>query len=281
MKRVHLLGYLYGTLGAMWFLSLTVQAGAESAQEKPKVFILQLKPLDVDEKKAMIIDGLLTSEVAKCDALEVVSGSDVQEMMNLEASKQEIGCTDEISCLAEVAGALGARYLIYGTVGQLGEKLVLNLNFRDVEEASSITRQTLTINKVDDVPELLARTTPDWLNRAGFNVRETTPAPSPAPSLAKKKSQKEIHTPTDALNNVDRVLREGPKSTEALWQWGWTGAGALIGGAALYYDFTAVTSRDDKLQPQDWVGPAGVVVGASMVALPLLVNPFKGPSNEP
>lgn len=41
-----------------------------------------------------------------------------------------MGCGDS-SCLAEIAGAMGAEFVVFGDVGKLGETFVINLNLFD------------------------------------------------------------------------------------------------------------------------------------------------------
>src|SRR3712207_6923041 len=38
----------------------------------------------------------------------------------LEAAKQSVGCADDSSCLADVAGAMGAELVVFGAAGKLG-----------------------------------------------------------------------------------------------------------------------------------------------------------------
>ena len=63
-----------------------------------------------------------------------------------------MGCDDETSCLAESAGAMDARYVIFGDVGQLGPLLILGLNLFDAREAKAVSRKVVQTKDLEDFP---------------------------------------------------------------------------------------------------------------------------------
>jgi len=116
-------------------------------------------------------DGaLLTSMVASAAAadarVEVLTERDLQKAMDVEAGRLIMGCdTSSSSCFAEVAAAMDASQVLHGSVGTLGDDVVLNLSLFDSARATAVGRVTAkarTIgalaDRVDDsVAELLAR----------------------------------------------------------------------------------------------------------------------------
>ena len=90
----------------------------------------------------------------------VVSGADMRAMLDLEAQKAALGC-DEASCIAELGGALGVPFLIVGSVGAVGSRLVLNLKLLAVEESKVVGRVSEVLPDLDAVldamPELVDR----------------------------------------------------------------------------------------------------------------------------
>lgn len=106
---------------------------------RAQVLVLSLEPQRVDPQLAAVLDGLITQRVSDVPSLEVVTSKDLQQLADLESQRMQTGC-DTASCLAEIAGALGARYVIYGSVGRLGELLVVQLNLFDSEAGKAIAR---------------------------------------------------------------------------------------------------------------------------------------------
>lgn len=77
---------------------------------------------------------------ASVEGTEVLSSRDIEKIIALESQKQLAGCSAS-DCLAEVAGALGARLVLFGELGALDNQLVLTLNLYDAEAARSVARQ--------------------------------------------------------------------------------------------------------------------------------------------
>jgi len=77
--------------------------------------------------------GIVAAEVAALGH-SVVSSSDINAMLSLEKQKELIGCT-EVSCLAEIGGALGVEMMVNGSVGKLGDVFSLTLALVDTRKA--------------------------------------------------------------------------------------------------------------------------------------------------
>ncbi len=97
---------------------------------------------------------------------EVLSTRDIERLVALESEKQLLGCTDSSACLAEVAGAMGARLVIFGELGSLDDQLLLTLNLYDANQAKSVSRQivrgptlTAVADGIDDAIGLLVAPT--------------------------------------------------------------------------------------------------------------------------
>ena len=59
--------------------------------------------------------------------------------MGMKQMNSALGC-DDVSCAAEIGGALGARYMLTGSVGKLGSKLNISLILFDTEQVKVISR---------------------------------------------------------------------------------------------------------------------------------------------
>lgn len=71
--------------------------------------------------------------------LSVITNSDVQALLGLERQKQLLGCSDQsTSCMAELAGALGADGVVLGTVVRVGRKYQVNVRIIDATSAQPL-----------------------------------------------------------------------------------------------------------------------------------------------
>jgi hypothetical protein len=112
-------------------------------ERRQRLLLLDLEALAVEPATARIIDGLLTDAVHRhSEQLELLTAADMRQMLELEATKQGLGCTTE-SCLAELAGAMGARYVVFGQVGKLDTLTLVQLNLFDSRAARSLGRKEI------------------------------------------------------------------------------------------------------------------------------------------
>jgi TolB-like protein len=135
-------------------LSPTVSLASEDS--RPEILIMDLQHSeDVKPDIARTLSELVTSEISSRDHVRTLAGSDIRNMLELEGEKQAMGCDIDASCLAEVANAMGARFVVFGRVSTLGGLIVLTLNLVDAERAQALARTTIQAGSLDKlVPEL-------------------------------------------------------------------------------------------------------------------------------
>lgn len=145
-----------------------------------RVLLLDLRGENVDEASVRLLDGMLPTPLQDIDGLEVISGAELRKMAELEAERAVVGCESDGSCLAELAGALGAGLAISGQVGQLGSQLVMNLQLFDAGEARVVSRVTRRVGSfealADAVPDAVRELMAPTLAARGLSA-STTAAP--------------------------------------------------------------------------------------------------------
>lgn len=93
-----------------------------------------------DADSAALLTEMVTAALGKEQKLDVLASADVRRQLEVESSKQVLGCAEEQSCLAEIANAMGARYVVYGKLGMLDDVVVLTLHLFDSEKAQAAGR---------------------------------------------------------------------------------------------------------------------------------------------
>lgn len=97
--------------------------------------LLALVPLSgVDEGTARLLGDALAGELRKRPGVRVLSQADVAALLGVERTRQMLGCA-ESGCLAELGGALGADRIVHGSLGRVGDSLVVNLATLDPKKA--------------------------------------------------------------------------------------------------------------------------------------------------
>lgn len=127
---------------------LRAEGEAPEVARRLSVLVIDLKAEHLDPADVAPLDEALTVLLSRHPELEVTSGQDVRRLLEVEADRQKSGCEDD-SCLAEIAGALGARLVVFGQIGRVGSRLILSLNLYDSERARPVGRALVEGDSVD------------------------------------------------------------------------------------------------------------------------------------
>ncbi|MDP2345658.1 MAG: hypothetical protein Q8O67_32240 [Deltaproteobacteria bacterium] len=118
--------------------------------EPLKVLVLDLSAEGVPTSTASLVRDEITVSLGHDLRLEVLSTEDLRRAVSVEAEKMSLGC-NEASCLAEIGQAMGARYIVHGSIGALGSTTVVHLSLFDGEQSRAIARETVEAKNADDL----------------------------------------------------------------------------------------------------------------------------------
>lgn len=138
-----------------------VMTGLPVHAEPARMLLMDLKATLVEEETVGLITAVISSELSEYPDFELLTGADMRQLVELEAEKQSMGCANDNSCLAEIAGAIGARYVVFGEMGMLGKSYLLALNLFDSVETKALGRVT---KRAKDV-EVLADAIPAMIKK--------------------------------------------------------------------------------------------------------------------
>jgi hypothetical protein len=227
------------------------------------------------------IGGLLNETIiSKLDATDqfssIISGSDMRDIIDLEAQKSALGCEQD-SCLAELGGALGVPFMLVSDLGKFGNQFILNIKLVSVEESKVVGR----VNKILKDEAALLRALPLAVQEVvdlAFGVAEEDKAPEPTPAAAASVTTAVSVSPTDSV--FKRPLLWAGLGLVGLSAGGgsWS-AGSVEGAMITYNDEVDEASLDDaewmmdewqsNLERHKWMQPvsnAGMIVGAGIAA---------------
>jgi hypothetical protein len=140
-------------------LTVCLLASLPASAEPFKALVLDFQPEGVRPAIARLATELIAAELSNLDGLEVMTKSDLKTIAELEGEKQAAGC-DENSCLAEIAGALGARYVIYGDVLLVKPRYTLTVKRFDAKRAKVDQRVVRVVERAADFPEAVSAVVP-------------------------------------------------------------------------------------------------------------------------
>jgi hypothetical protein len=117
----------------------------------------RLLVLDVTGDGSPSVRGLaqraVTEELTNLGTYDVLSTRDIQSMLDTEAEKQAAGCDGNSSCLAEVAGALGAAVVVAGETTAIGSGFMVQLTLLEPRAARVLARGSAKASVEEDIPD--------------------------------------------------------------------------------------------------------------------------------
>ncbi len=110
----------------------------------------------ISQEKADVLADLLAEEISRMGDVQVIGKGDIISILELAKQKRLAGCDDK-ECISDVAGALGVRWMVSGSVTRFGQVYVLNLKLFDMERAEVISRASRKAKGEEEVllPEIL------------------------------------------------------------------------------------------------------------------------------
>jgi hypothetical protein len=168
------------------FLAAAVALAAPVDKSSVRVLVLDFKPSGgVEANVVENITGLSAAILSEDERLEVLAGPDLRQMINLQIQKGEAGCdVDTASCIAELAGALDANYVVIGNVGYLGRTLNLNIVLFDQASGKNAGRRAVQAKDLSELSDALRAPLHGLVAGAlGTAAPERPAAPGPSAGL--------------------------------------------------------------------------------------------------
>lgn len=263
-------------------LSLLLLAGPAAAKSRIVVLGISASSEALRPVAESINEQVLT-DLGREERLDVLGTSDVQAVLGLERQKQLLGCSDSSNCLVEISGALGAPWLVSGSLAKLGKAMRIDLKLIRTRDGKVVFRDGRTFKDESDVFEAVSALVSKLVKAIDFKEGAGNVAPGPTPEPVKVTPTPVEPKPTAELPPppAPPAVEKSAAPSSSLGKWVLGGAGlaaALTGGALVgigFANYEATRSRRAELDyavAQSNYGAAnglkvtGVVVGAAGIA---------------
>ncbi len=136
----------------------TTTTTATTPELRERLLVYGLKADGVDDRIVKSIERSIVS--AAVDAgYDAISTQDIATLLDIEASRQAAGCDGESSCVAELAGGLGAKLVVTGTVVRLDDaRFELSLTLLEQNATTVRNRATTDAASAAGLRDLTAET---------------------------------------------------------------------------------------------------------------------------
>jgi hypothetical protein len=110
----------------------------------------------VDAKLLPVLNELMLAVITEDGRFEqVISGADLQELLNMEQQKAALGC-EASNCMAEIGKALDVPFMLTAELGMIGGQSVFNIKILDIDRAEVLAREGGVIHGSDGLPDLVS-----------------------------------------------------------------------------------------------------------------------------
>jgi TolB-like protein len=166
-------------------LGCLLAAGSAQAESKPKVVVLNLAPSDPSLKQlADSLSEQVLTELGRTRRVDTLGQSDMTAVLGLERQKQLLGCGElATSCLAEFSAALGAPWLVSGSIARLGKAVRIDLKLIRTSDGTAVYRDGRSTHDESEVFEVVSSMVKDMASKVEFGpssgaVAATVDAPA-------------------------------------------------------------------------------------------------------
>lgn len=258
-------------------LAVLVASSASAARAKVVVIGISASNDSLKPVAESISEQVLT-ELGHDERLEVIGTSDVQAILGIERQKQLLGCTDVAnSCLIEISSALGAPWLVSGSLAKLGKAMRMDLKLIRSRDGKVVFRDGRTFKDESDVFEAVSALVTKLVK--AIDIKEgastTTSAPPPVVVEPARPAVTDVAPPPPPVVET----RAAPAGNLGKWVLGGAGvvgvlagAGMLIGGF-VSYDATKMNigtfsfdGAKKEYESANGLKVAGAAVGGAGVA---------------
>lgn len=212
-------------------IPITLLAEPKKEESKTTLIVFNLTPeKGVETGAANLLTELVLTEISNMGKYTVIGQNDLDKMLFWETNKQLKNCNDS-SCMAQIAGAMGAEYYVIGSIGTMGDNFLINLKLINVLKAVVEKRITEIIKK--DENELLKGT--KLIVSKLFDVKAEM-EPKKEPLITEK--------PKEPI--VKKEITKEDKGTSNKWiGYGLMGTGVVVSAIGGYFTKAAIDA-DDK-----------------------------------
>ncbi len=116
---------------------------AATPELRERLLVFGLKAEGVDQRIVQSIERAIVKSAVDA-GYDAISSQDIATLLDIEANRQAAGCDGESSCVAELAGGLGAKLVVTGSVVKLSARryelslILLEQNATTVKNRASV-----------------------------------------------------------------------------------------------------------------------------------------------
>lgn len=168
-------------------------------QEKQTLAVLDFDAIGISAQEARILTNRLRTNLVLLDIYSVIDRGNMEQILE-EQDFQLAGCTSD-ECAVEVGQLLGAKLILAGSIGKIGQIFSIELRLIEVETGEIV--KSSSYDAKGEVDMLLTQGIPEAARKiAGIEV-DAVPSPQPPEPVATSGTLGIVTSPSGADLHVD------------------------------------------------------------------------------
>lgn len=165
--------------GALLFAVMALAAPRSAhADRRVPIAVMELAARGVDPTAAAALGTEVSNTLSELRVFRVITREDIKRMLQLEETRQQCTGEADAACLAEIGGALGVDFLVYGEIAKVAETYSTSLVLLDIGRAEARNRTNVKVDELGQLLEETARATrrlvqPLLSDKRGYLVVDT------------------------------------------------------------------------------------------------------------
>ncbi len=212
------------------FLALSLLVLAQAPVAEPiRLASVGFNQVRIKRDLAVSFEETFALRLAETGLVRVTTPRDVASILGVERQKQLLGCADaQTSCLAELAGALGAEGIITGEIALVGKVYQLTIKVLSPKDGRPLYQVLKRVKGEEEVLEELDRVAVDAAKKVTAALRANVPAKVVAPVPVPEPKPVVTEAPV-----VEKTAPRGEASAPRVAPWVVlaVGGAVLVGGA--------------------------------------------------
>lgn len=131
-----------------------------TAHAGSSVMVSDFRAQGLPDSLAQTVTDLMVFELSRTEKMGVMGDSDIVAALDHQAKQSLLGCDE--NCLVDMARQLACTHLLHGSVGKLGEQVVMNLTLLRSEDGGVVGR----------ISQVLFGSGEQWLPALQFSASE-------------------------------------------------------------------------------------------------------------
>ena len=222
--------------------SIVLAAGAGAGRQDPQqqqqqpesmlIGVIDLEAVNVDADEARLITDRLRLYLGRQDIFDVLERNRMEDILEEQGFQLTGACQTSEECLIQVGRILGARKMVAGSVGRVGNLYTLQIRLADIETAR-IEREVY--RDVTGIEEVLREATEDVAGQLATAVLEAmapTQPPVQEPPVQQQAVQEQQEAQPPVEDPGEAETGEQPARRSKTWLY-LLGVAVVGGGAAI------------------------------------------------